>query len=131
MVEIQTRTFRDLDLNFTKHPATKDVSMRIGDQAVIRSVRNLIFMAFYEKPFHPEIGSSVRQMLFENITPITAQNIKTAIENVINNFEPRVTIKDIIVFARSDSNNVEIKLEFYVNNNPNPVVTTIFLERVR
>ena len=71
-----TRTFRDLDLNFTKNPATKDVSVRVGDQAVIRSVRNLINLAFYEKPFHPEIGSSVRQMLFEPLSPLTAQNLK-------------------------------------------------------
>lgn len=127
----QIRTFRDLDLNFTKHPSTKDVAARVGDQSVIRSVRNLIYLSFYEKPFHPEIGSSVRQMLFENLTPLTAQNLKTAIEDVITNFEPRVRIKEISIFAYYDSNQIEVKLEFFIENNINPTITTIFLERVR
>ena len=64
------RIFRDLDLNFTRNPATGDISVRNGDQAIIRSVRNLVNLANYEKPFHPEIGSSVRQMLFENFGPL-------------------------------------------------------------
>jgi len=128
---ISVRTFRDLDLNFTKHPATKDVSIRTGDQAVIRSVRNLIYTAFYEKPFHPEIGSSVRQLLFENITPLTGQNIKRAISDVITNFEPRVEIKDIVVQAKEDQNYFEVAIEFYILNSPNPISISIFLERVR
>lgn len=125
------RTFRDLDLNFTKHPATKDVSMRIGDQAVIRSVRNLINLSFYEKPFHPEIGSSVRQMLFEPISPITTQNLKVAIEKVINNFEPRARIKNINILTQEDSNKIETTIEFFIDNNIEPTVITVFLERVR
>lgn len=128
---ISVRTFRDLDLNFTKHPATKDVSVRTGDQAVIRSVRNLIYMAFYEKPFHPEIGSSVRQMLFENITPLTAQNIKRAVTEVIRNFEPRVEIKDVVVQAKEDQNYFEVAMEFYILNNATPVAISVFLERVK
>jgi phage baseplate assembly protein W len=128
---VSVRTFRDLDLNFTKHPATKDVSVRTGDQAVIRSVRNLIYMAFYEKPFHPEIGSSVRQMLFENITPLTAQNIKRAVSEVIRNFEPRVEIKDVVVQAKEDQNYFEVAMEFYILNNATPVAISVFLERVK
>ena len=125
------RTFRDLDLNFTKHPATKDVSTRIGDQAVIRSVRNLINLSFYEKPFHPEIGSSVRQMLFEPISPITTQNLKVAIEKAINNFEPRAKIKNINILTQEDSNKIETTIEFFIDNNIEPTVITVFLERVR
>jgi phage baseplate assembly protein W len=125
------RTFRDLDLNFTKHPVTKDVSMRIGDQAVIRSIRNLINLSFYEKPFHPEIGSSVRQMLFEPISPITTQNLKVAIEKVIANFEPRARVKNINVITEEDSNRVETTIEFFIDNNIEPTVITVFLERVR
>lgn len=125
------RIFRDLDLNFTRNPSTNDVSTRNGDQAIIRSVRNLVFLANYEKPFHPEIGSSVRQMLFENFGPLAAQNIKRAIEDVINNFEPRVKLKNVYVQAREDQNQFQASIEFYIVNNTNPTIITMFLERVR
>jgi phage baseplate assembly protein W len=125
------RTFKDLDLNFTKNPATKDVSLRVGNQAVIRSVKNLINLSNYEKPFHPEIGSSVRQMLFEDVSPITAQNLKRAIEDVINNYEPRVQLKNVIVQSTLDTNQFQVIIEFFIVNNPTPVTITQFLERVR
>lgn len=125
------RIFRDLDLNFTKNPATKDVSLRVGDQAVIRSVKNLISLSNYEKPFHPEIGSSVRQMLFEDVSPITAQNLKRAIEDVITNFESRVQLKNVIVQSTIDSNQFQVIIEFFIVNNPAPITITQFLERVR
>jgi len=125
------RTFKDLDLNFTKNPATKDVSLRVGNQAVIRSVKNLISLSNYEKPFHPEIGSSVRQMLFEDVSPITAQNLKRAIEDVINNYEPRVRLKNVIVQSKIDTNQFEVIIEFFIVNTPTPVTITQLLERVR
>lgn len=125
------RTFRDLDLNFTKHPATKDVATRVGDQAVIRSIRNLIFLANYEKPFHPEIGSSLRQMLFENMSSLTAQHIKQAVKDVINNFEPRVKLRDVVVQMREDQNQYEVSISFYIVNQATPIEITVFLERVR
>jgi phage baseplate assembly protein W len=125
------RIFRDLDLNFTRNPATGDISVRNGDQAIIRSVRNLVNLANYEKPFHPEIGSSVRQMLFENFGPLATQNIKRAIEDVINNFEPRVKLKDVIVQAVEDQNRFQVVIQFFIVNNAAPTVINMFLERVR
>jgi len=125
------RTIRDLDLNFTRNPSTKDVAFRVGDQAIIRSVRNLVFLANYEKPFHPEIGSSVRQQLFENYGPLATQNIKRAIQDVIKNFEPRVTLKEVVVQAREDENKFEVSIQFFIVNNTAPTVITLFLERVR
>ena len=130
-LQTSVRTFRDLDLNFTKNPTTKDVASRVGDQAVIRSVRNLVYLGYYEKPFHPEIGSSVRQMLFEPMTSMTAQNLKRAIEDVIRNFEPRVKVNDIVVQAREDQNYFEVSIQFYIVNNATPTVINMFLERVR
>lgn len=142
-----TRTYRDLDLNFTRNPATKDVAIRVGEQAVIRSLRNLIYLSHYEKPFHPEIGSSVTQMLFEQMTPLTAQELKNKIIEVITNFEPRVKIDQVIVQSSSttsagssiplattldmDSNQFEVYIRFYLLNSANPIETTLFLERVR
>lgn len=131
MLNTNVRQFKDLDLNFTRHPATNDVATRVGDQAIIRSVRNLIYLGHYEKPFHPEIGSSVRQMLFENMTPLTAQNLKRAIEDVIRNFEPRVTLDDVVVQTREDLNRFDVSIQFYIVNNPTPTRINVFLERVR
>ena len=131
MLNTNVRTFKDLDLNFTRHPSTNDVAMRTGDQAIIRSVRNLVYLAHYEKPFHPEIGSSVRQMLFENMTPLTAQHLKRAIEDVIRNFEPRVTLNDVVVQTREDLNRFDVSIQFYIVNNASPTTITVFLERVR
>jgi phage baseplate assembly protein W len=125
------RTFRDLDLNFTKHPSTGDVSSRVGDQAVIRSVRNLIYLGHYEKPFHPEIGSSIRQLLFENMNPLTTQHIKRAIEDTIINFEPRVQLKDVVVQTKEDLNQFQVSIEFYIRNNATPTKISFFLERAR
>jgi phage baseplate assembly protein W len=85
----------------------------------------------YEKPFHPEIGSSVRQMLFEDVSPITAQNLKRAIEDVINNYEPRAQLKNVIVQSTLDTNQFQVIIEFFIVNNPTPVTITQFLERVR
>lgn len=131
MATASTRTYRDLDLNFTRHPSTKDVAFRVGDQAVIRSIRNLVYLAFYEKPFHPEIGSSVRQMLFENMNSLTAQHIKRAIEDVIRNFEPRARLDDVVVQAQEDANKFEVSIQFYILNNTSPTQISFFLERVR
>jgi hypothetical protein len=66
-----TRTFTDLDLNFLAHPVTKDVTAKTDEQAVKASIRNLILTSNYEKPFHPEIGSPIKSLLFEPATPLT------------------------------------------------------------
>ena len=131
MVALSTRTFRDLDLNFTRHPATNDVATRIGDQAIIRSLRNLVNMANYDKPFHPEVGGVVRQLLFENVNAMTAQNIKTAVKDVINNFEPRVSLIDVVVQAQEDMNRYDVSISFYIVNQATPTTINVFLERVR
>ena len=130
-VQTKTRTYRDLDLNFNPHPVTGDVTMRIGDNAVISSVKNLILTGFYERPFHSEIGSGVRQMLFENADPLTAQALKKAIMEVIDNFEPRVNINEVIVQVTPDQNQFQVILEFFILNNTEPTVVDFFLERVR
>ena len=125
------RQYRDLDLNFTRNPATGDIAFRTGDQAVIRSVRNLINLSYYEKPFHPEIGSSVNQMLFEPMSPLTAQHLKNHVQDVIDNFEPRVKLDQVVVQAREDQNQFEVFIRFYILNNSSPTTVTVFLERVR
>lgn len=123
--------YADLDLDFFRHPTTSDVQRKTGSEAIKRSVRNLIFSNFYERPFRSFIGSGVRQMLFENATPLTATFLETAIRDVINNFEPRVTIVSVRVSVDLDRNGFNAELQYIINNSVEPVITSIFLERIR
>ena len=126
------RTYSDLDLFFSAKGVSKDISKVTDIQAVKRSVRNLVLLNHYEKPFHPEIGSGVRGILFEPMTPITAHILTRKIEDVIENFEPRVRLINVIAYPNLDRNAYEVSVEFYIVNMPTELVDlTIFLERLR
>ena len=125
------RTYKDLDLDFTRHPVTNDV-VKIEDvNAVKRSVRNLVNTQFYERPFHPELGCGVRDLLFENFTPMTGIFIRRKIEEVLVNYEPRANISSIAVNEQQDRNGINVEVNFYVLNLPNPVSVTTTLQRLR
>jgi phage baseplate assembly protein W len=125
------RTYKDLDLDFTRHPVTNDV-VKIEDvNAVKRSVRNLVNTQFYERPFHPELGCGVRDLLFENFTPMTGIFIRRKIEEVLVNYEPRANISSIAVNENQDRNGINVEVNFYVLNLPNPVSVTTTLQRIR
>jgi phage baseplate assembly protein W len=99
---------------------------------VKRSVRNLINTNFYERPFHPEIGSNVRAVLFEPVSPIIEDILSRHIQDVIENFEPRVELININSKARLDENAYTVTIEFFVRNSPSGVQTVnLFLERLR
>ena len=126
------RIYKDLNLNFGRHPVTKQIQTLTDAAAVKRSVRNLVQIGEYEKPFHPEIASGVRDMLFENMTPFTAQTLSTKIKEVIENHEPRALLANINVVPRFDENQYEVTVEFYIQNAPAELVDLSFtLERLR
>ena len=126
-----TRTYVDLDLDFTRHPVTNDVVKITDVDAVKRSVRNLINTQFYERPFHPELGCGVRDMLFENYTPMTGIFMRRKIEEVLRNYEPRASLTSIQVNEQMDRNAIDVVVNFYVLNLPNPVSVTTTLQRIR
>ena len=131
-IDRNVRQYTDLDLFFGKKATSKDISKVTDVQAVKRSVRNLILTNHYEKPFHPEIGSGVRGMLFELMTPLTAQILSKKIEDVIENFEPRARLISVRAIPNLDRNAYESRLEFFVVNMPTELVdVTVFLERLR
>ncbi len=123
--------YSDLDLFFGKN-SNEDVNI-IGDvQAVKRSVRNLVLMNQFEKPFHPEIYSGVRGQLFELMTPSTAIILARQIQDVIENFEPRARLIGVRAFPNLDANAYDVSVEFYVVNAPTELVElTLILERLR
>ena len=129
--ERQSRTWKDLNLNFSKNPVTGDITKLSGTESVKRSVRNLIQTNHYEKPFHPEIGSGIRDLLFEPATPLTEIFLAKKIEETLVNFEPRVRLIAVNVNAQPDENSYRVWIEFYVVNHPTPVIIDTFLERLR
>jgi phage baseplate assembly protein W len=126
-----TRTFRDLDLNFNIHPITKDVNTYNNEYAIINSVKNLVLTNHYERPFRPEIGSSIRRLLFENIDSIVAAQLERAVTETVNNFEPRAKISKVVAVADFDNNGYKMQLEFFIINSTSPITINFFLERIR
>ncbi|MGA1049664.1 MAG: GPW/gp25 family protein [Minisyncoccia bacterium] len=131
-VNIDTnRTFKDLDLNFNIHPVKKDINTHSNEYAIVNSIKNLVLTNHYERPFQPNIGSNIRQLLFDNLDAVTAASIQREIEETINNFEPRAGISNVNVVAAPDENGYKVELEFFVLNNTSPVTINFFLERIR
>ena len=126
-----SKIFKDLNLDFQQNSATKDIQRVEDVEAVKRSVRNLISLNHYEKPFHPEIGSNLRGMLFENITPQISHYIGKQIEFLIKNYEPRCKLVEVDNRPNLDRNGYSVSISFYVVNVPNPVQVETFLERLR
>ena len=126
-----TRLFSDIDLNFTAHPVTKDIVRRFDENAVKASLKNLILTANYERPFHSEIGSPIRALLFEPMSPMLMASMKKAISDMIDNFEPRAELIDITITYRPESNALEVTIEFKITNTERPLTLDLVLERSR
>ena len=126
-----SRIHIDLNLDFQQNTATKDIQKISDVESVKRSVRNLINLNHYEKPFHPEIGSNLRGMLFENITPQMSHAISKEIDNLIKNYEPRARLVQIATMPQFDRNAYAATISFYVQNSSERVTVESFLERLR
>ena len=125
------KQYRDLDLFFSRK-SNKDVNKVTDIEAVKRSVRNLVLLNSYEKPFHPEIAGDVRALLFENMTPLTSAVIARKVQDVIENFEPRARLTGVNVTPDFDRNLYEVSVYFYVVNAPTELVEVdTLLERLR
>jgi phage baseplate assembly protein W len=126
-----TKQYRDLDLDFGRNSVTNDVNKLTDVEAVKRSVRNLINTSHFDRPFHPEIGSSVRAMLFEPMTPLTALNLQRKVQEVLINFEPRIKLVQIVANPNIDSNSYDLRIYFYVIGSNDLIEVQTFLERLR
>ena len=129
-------TYRDFSLFFTKNPVTGDVSTLTDVADVKRAVRNLVLTNEFDRPFHPEIASHVRDLLFQPFTVITYNLLRDRIEKVIEIYEPRATVTRIVIddrkFQNMDNNTLSVKIFFTMNNAPtNEEEVDIMLERIR
>ena len=125
------RFYKDLDLNFTRNPVTNDITKIEDVDSIKRSVRNLVQTNFFEKPFHPEVGCGVRELLFENYTPIIGIFLKRKIGEVITAYEPRASLQNITLEDDGDRNRLKVSIYFYVQNVPDTVVVETYLQRLR
>ena len=126
-----TRIYKDIDLDFGRNTVTNDINKLSDVEVVKRSVRNLINTNHYERPFHPEIGSNLRAMLFENMTPQMNVLISRQIEELIQNYEPRARLIQVKTLPLFDRNAYAVSINFQVVNQPEPVVVETLLERLR
>jgi len=123
--------YSDLDLDFKINPITGDINKKIGGDAVKRSIRNLVFTNFYERPFKSFVGSNIPSLLFDNVDVITASEMESALVKLINTYEPRVRLNRVSVYADIDNYGFNVTLEYVILNTETPATFNLFLERIR
>lgn len=123
--------YSDLNIFFTPNPVTGDINPIRDTEAIKRSVVNLILTNFYERPFQPEIGCNVRGLLFEPADPITISDLQDAATQVLENFEPRVSVIDVSATDDSDNNSYSMTIRFQILSTEQLTEVTTILERLR
>lgn len=123
--------YSDFNMDFTAHPVSKDVSKKLDENSITQSIRNLLLTGFYERPFKPDLGSNLRKFLFEPIDPITTSLIQDSIFETLRNYEPRVTVQEVVAAPNYDENRYDVDVTFFVRNTTDPITISFFLERVR
>ena len=122
----ESRSFKDLSVGFTRNANTKDVAIVKNDNAIKQAVKNLILTVPGEKPFQPEIGSRISELLFETLDPFTSDSIKQEVINTISQYEPRVRIINVFVKANFDKNSFDVELRYQIVGLP-PVESIEFV----
>ncbi len=123
--------YTDFHKDLTQSPVNLDLARKTDEEAVKESIRNLIMTDRGERLFQPQLGSDVRKMLFENITPANIQFAKDLIKTTIKNYEPRANLISVDVYDIDDTLNLNIVITFNIINKIEPIVLTVTLDRVR
>jgi len=126
-----TKLYSDIDFTFTKKPVSADVAVSYDTQAVIRSIRNILSTKHYDRLFNPDFGTNLDNLLFENFSVLASQSIKKEVTTMIENYEPRATLKSVNVSSVPDKNAYNVTISFYIENAATPTTTSILLERNR
>ena len=126
-IERISSAFKAINLSFSAHPVTKDITVLKNENAIKRSVRNIVNTIPRERFFNPELGSDVRSSLFNFVDYGTASVIEKQIQIAIENFEPRVDNLQINVFPRPDSNEFEVNVIFDIIGQQFPTQEFTFL----
>lgn len=122
-----SRAFKDISLSFVRNPITDDILTLQNEDAIKKSVKNLILTILGERFFNSLIGTSLSSSLFElNLEEISA-TLQDTIAEVLENFEPRIRLKDVNYNFTPDSNDVEIEVSYDIVGLPFPTQTIQFL----
>ena len=121
----------DLDINFDRNPLSGDVALRKDEEAIKRSLRNLLLYRRGEKPFHPEISSGIQDLLFELVDPVMLIELKRRIGDTIQRYEPRVSNAIVDVVDVIDRNEIRVTIHFTIKNVQKVFSTTVALQRLR
>lgn len=126
-----TRIYSDFDLDFKPHPLTGDLIMKYDAESIKRAIKQLVLLNAYEKPFHPEINGSIKEMLFEPMGRNTAIGIESRVRFLITQYEPRADLIEVVAEPDYAKNHYDVIIRFKVKNQLNPIEQRIFLQRVR
>ena len=110
----KSKAFKDISLSFDPHPVTKDLPVIANERAIVRSVRNLVETIPTERFFDSNLGTNIRELLFENMTASSVMIIEDMVRSTIRNYEPRVGDIGVEVDAIPDSNTLNVKVLFEI-----------------
>ena len=123
----QSRRVRDISLSFRRHPVTNDVVAITNEDAIKRSVRNLVETINNERTFNSLIGSEIRNSLFEPDDRDLLIRLETEIETSINNFEPRVNLRSVVASHPPDTNEISVEIIYDIIGLPAPTQELTFI----
>ena len=113
-VQLVSQGFKDISATFQSNPLNSDLIALKNENAIARSVRNLVMTIPGERPFAPALGSNINNLLFENFDDLTASAIKSEIENTLENYEPRIKLEDVSVKPEFDMNEFHVTLNYII-----------------
>jgi phage baseplate assembly protein W len=125
------KQFSDIDLSFKVNPFTKDIYLKTDEEAVKTALKHLIQTRNFERPFHPEIGTQIHSLMFENFSSAVKIAMERTLKETIEKFEPRVRLIDLSVQETADANDLKVSINFTLKNTDRPVTITTLLSRVR
>lgn len=130
-MSLVARKYTDFDLNFGIHPVTKDILKKKDENSIAQSIKTLLLTSHYERPFNPDLGSNLKRFLFEPIDDVTTTLIRDSIFETLKNYEPRITIEEIIATPNFDLDQYDVTITFFIKNVLDPITISFFLERIR
>ena len=109
-----SKGFKDVSMSFKYNPLSGDLITLSNENAIARAVRNIVLTTPGEKFFDPDFGSSISEILFENVDDITAVSIQDEIKSCLGNYEPRVELIDVFVDPNFDENQFDVKITYRI-----------------
>ena len=125
------KSYKDLSFDFTANPQTGDVATVKDAVSVKRGIKNILLTAPFERLFQPEVGSGIKNMLFEPMTPLTEQRLSDACADAIDAWEKRASVIDITVISEEEYNRYRVAIKFNINNSLETEQVDVFLNRER